>query len=203
MNCFFILEKHANKIMKLLYFILICAGPRDHPDIAESFMLLHAQVGWPSSTALQCRLHRKKIDNNHLSVHIIRLLNGSLTCTCRISWMLNLCFTAVGVFFLCFCSFLEPVTIFSKLNLYFAPPGILSLKFPETPTVKAASFFFVGWRWNVQISDFVLSHWCVNLCSFSSGLADRAAVWMQRHPSTGWGVAPGWEPADRDNPTGE
>lgn len=107
-----------------------------------------------------------KYNQYNLSVHIIRLLNGSLICTCRISWMLNLCFTVVGDFFLYFSSFLQPVNICSKLNLYFAPPGILSLKFPETPTVKAASFFFVGWRWNVQISDFILSCWCDSLHFF-------------------------------------
>ncbi|KAM6948701.1 importin-13-like [Aplochiton taeniatus] len=60
-------------------------GPRDHPDIAESFMQLHAQA-----------LKRKP--DSYLSDHI-----------------------DVKALFYC---------------------GILSLKFPETPTVKAASFFF-------------------------------------------------------------
>lgn len=65
-------------------------------------MLLHAQVGWPSSTAaMQAPSQNNNNNDNqyYLSVYIIRLLNGSLTCTCQISWMLNLCFTAVGVFF--------------------------------------------------------------------------------------------------------
>ncbi|XP_075876883.1 importin-13-like [Nelusetta ayraudi] len=60
-------------------------GPRDHPDIAESFMLLHAQT-----------LKRKP--DLYLSDQL-----------------------DVKSLFYC---------------------GILSLKFPETPTVKAASFFF-------------------------------------------------------------
>ncbi|KAM4604833.1 importin-13-like [Polymixia lowei] len=60
-------------------------GPRDHPDIAESFMQLHAQI-----------LKRKP--DLYLSDHL-----------------------DVKALFYC---------------------GILSLKFPETPTVKSASLFF-------------------------------------------------------------
>lgn len=61
-------------------------GPRDHPDIAESFMYLHAQI-------------LKKKPDLYLSDQ-----------------------TDVKALFYC---------------------GIMSLKFPETPTVKAASQFFV------------------------------------------------------------
>uniref|UniRef100_A0A665V5W2 Importin-13 n=1 Tax=Echeneis naucrates TaxID=173247 RepID=A0A665V5W2_ECHNA len=61
-------------------------GPRDHPDIAESFMHLHAQL-----------------------------------------------------FLLFYC--LDMISTFDNNFILFCP-GILSLKFPETPTVKAASLFF-------------------------------------------------------------
>ncbi|KAM6989732.1 importin-13-like [Tautogolabrus adspersus] len=84
-------EEHISNIKSLIEVLtsatlnIFQQGPRDHPDIAESFMQLHAQI-----------LKRKP------DVYLCDQLD-------------------VKALFYC---------------------GILSLKFPETPTVKAASLFF-------------------------------------------------------------
>lgn len=84
-------EQHISDIKSLIEVLtsatltIFQQGPRDHPDIAESFMQLHAQI-------------LKKKPDVYLSDQL-----------------------DVKALFYC---------------------GILSLKFPETPTVKAASLFF-------------------------------------------------------------
>lgn len=79
----------------LVSWCVYCSGPRDHPDIAESFMQLHAQVGWIHPSIFT---HQKS--NPCLNTRVFltsRFLKGSLICTCLSSWMLKLCFTVVSI----------------------------------------------------------------------------------------------------------
>lgn len=71
-------------------------GPRDHPDIAESFMHLHAQVNWIFfSVSVHICISQRKLCL--VTLFFFRFLRGSLICTCPTSRMLKHCFTVVSV----------------------------------------------------------------------------------------------------------
>lgn len=138
--------------MKLLLFDDFFLGPRDHPDIAESFMLLHAQVDRLASTAMPCRFHPIQTNNNiqlYLSVHIFRLLNGSLTCTCLTSWMSNLCFTAVGA--LCaLLQFLGTCNNLFKVKTLFFPFRYFIPEVSRDAHSKSGEFLLCGFELKFQ-----------------------------------------------------
>lgn len=165
-NIINIYQLNNAKWNKIKYICICFAGPRDHPDIAEAFMHLHAQVGQTDCDVMWCaRGNDRNVTQSSLFFN--RFLKGSLTCTCLTSWMLKRCSTVVSnwcfslkellVLQLAFWKGSQDLhwymwgSFFFKINSSYSVffPGILSLKFPETPTVKAASLFFVSWSWKI------------------------------------------------------
>ena len=90
-------------------------GPRDHPDIAESFMHLHAQVGQMHVSIDHSCIRWNPFFFSHHSACvflIIRFLKENLICTCLISWIKKLCFTVVSIVTCFYCSPVSPLLLF-------------------------------------------------------------------------------------------
>lgn len=91
-----LLDEHVCHFWSHIY----STGPRDHPDIAESFMHLHAQVGWRHSMVVLIRITQNNFSK--FFFFYIRFLKGSLICIYPTSWMLKHCFTVVSII-TCLC----------------------------------------------------------------------------------------------------